>query len=371
MDRYLILGWPYQHLVKPVFFRFDPEFVHDQVSAIGKLVGKFAPLRKLTTHVLRYQSPKLEQTIAGLRFTNPVGLSAGFDKNAKLLNIMPAVGFGFEEIGSVTLESYAGNAKPRLFRLPKSKALVVYYGLMNQGVAAIAKRIKQALTGDMLVGISVAKTNCTRTADTAAGIADYYKCLEYLETEQIGDYYTLNISCPNTFGGEPFTTPERLQPLLTQIDLLQITKPLFVKLPINLQLPEFAQLLDIIYLHRVTGVIIGNLTKVHDPALIKDSIPSYVKGGISGMPTQQLSNELISLAYQKYGQNLIIVGVGGIFSAADAYEKIKRGASLVQLITGMIYQGPQLIGQINRDLVKLLAADGYKNIAQAVGSYYR
>lgn len=336
---------------------------------LGQVIGSVAPLRWVTRKVLRYQDPALEQTVAGLKFTNPVGLSAGFDKNAKLLKALPAVGFGFAEIGSITLEAYVGNPKPRLFRLPKSKGLVVYYGLMNQGVEKIVKRIKRNFKGDMVLGISVAKTNCERTATVEAGVEDYYECTKYLEEQQIGDYYTINISCPNTFGGEPFTTPDRLEKLLAKLDTLHIQKPVFIKMPINLPQSETRELLDVIVNHKVTGIVIGNLTKVRDSELIKDTIPEHVKGGISGIPTQKLSNELISFAYQNYGDKLVIIGVGGIFSAQDAYEKIKRGASLVQLITGMIFEGPQLIGQINHDLVKLLKADGYSNISEAVGTF--
>lgn len=371
MQRYLIPDWSYQHIFKPLFFKFEPEFAHERISALGGLIGRITPLRFFTTKALRFEHPMLEQTVAGIKFANPLGLSAGFDKNGKLLRVIPAVGFGFEEVGSVTWESYAGNPKPRLFRLPKSKALVVYYGLMNDGVAAISARIKRVLPAKMVVGISIAKTNCQRTADLHAGVEDYYQCTKYLEQEQLGDYYTLNISCPNTFGGEPFTTPDRLKLLLTKIDSLKVTKPVFIKMPINLEISEFKALLDEICQHQIAGIIVGNLTKVHDPSLIKDVIPEHIKGGISGLPTQKLSTDLISYTYQNYGQRLIIMGVGGIFSAQDAYAKIKAGASLLQLITGMIYEGPQLIGKINRELVGLLKADGFGTISEAVGSDYR
>jgi len=357
----------YKHFLKRIFFLFDPEFVHNRISLFGNILGSYPPARFLVGKLFRYENKMLEQKLAGLVFKNPVGLSAGFDKNARLLKILAPVGFGFAEIGSVTFEPYAGNPKPRLFRLPKSKGLVVYYGLMNEGVSKIARRIKKTFRKDFVLGISIAKTNCQRTAAQEAGIEDYFECARYLEKEQIGDYYTLNISCPNTFGGEPFTTRESLDALLNRIAKLKIKKAVFVKMPINLKLVEFDELLQVIIKHKIDGVIIGNLTKVRDPKLIKDFIPDNVKGGISGLPTQKLSNELISYTHRKYGKKLVIIGVGGIFNARDAYEKFRRGASLVQLITGMIYEGPQLIGKINKELVQMLERDGYKNIAEAIG----
>jgi dihydroorotate dehydrogenase subfamily 2 len=365
------IGLIYRHIAKPTLFKFDPEFVHQRISKVGHLLGRFALGRALTSALFNYRNPMLEQEVAGIRFINPIGLSAGFDKNAELVNILPAVGFGFMEIGSVTYEAYAGNPAPRLFRLPKSKALVVYYGLMNIGVHKIVDRIKRSFKSKAIVGISVAKTNCSRTSEEAAGIEDYFACLNYLEQQQAGDYYTINISCPNTFGGEPFTTEQKLERLLSRLSILTIRKPVFVKMPINLPLAEFDKLLQVVIKYKLTGVVIGNLTKVRDPELIHDTIPEHVKGGISGKPTETLCNELISYTYQKYSKHLVIIGVGGIFSATDAYEKIKRGASLLQLITGMIFQGPQLIGQINFELTKLLEADGYSNVKDAVGSYFK
>jgi dihydroorotate dehydrogenase len=370
MDKYRVIHWSYTKLLKPIFFLFDPELVHNSISKTGKILGKFRLTRFLTKKLLNYDDQILEQTVAGLRFRNPVGLSAGFDKNADLLNILPEVGFGFMEIGSVTTDPYKGNPKPRLFRLPKSKALVVYYGLMNIGVKAFVQKFRKYTPDNAIAGISIAKTNSEKTAKEQNGIQDYFDCMQYLEREKIGDYYTINISCPNTFGGEPFTTEAKLEKLLSKISTLHVKKPIFIKMPINLELADYDSLVKVAIKYKMTGVIIGNLTKIRDEKLIKDLIPEHVKGGISGLPTQKLSNELISYTYQNYSKDLIVIGTGGIFSAADAYEKIKRGASLVQLITGMIFEGPQLIGQINKELASYLRADGYKNIREAVGANY-
>lgn len=371
MIHHKIIGFLYRNILKRIFFRFEPELVHDKMLQMGGFLARFRFTRFITGIFFDYENKVLEQTVAGITFRNPVGLSAGFDKNAAAIDIFPNVGFGHMEIGSVTMHAYAGNPKPRLFRLPKSKALVVYFGLKNDGVEKIAPRINAAKQKKSVVGVSVAKTNCDQTATVEGGVNDYIACLEFLEKSKTGDYYTINISCPNTFGGEPFTTPETLEKLLKEIDRLQIKKPVFVKMPINLELKEFDELLQICVKFKMNGVIIGNLTKARDTNLIKDEIPSNVKGGISGKPTEMLNNELISYTYKHYRDQLIIVGVGGIFSAEDAYEKIKRGATLLQLITGMIYQGPQLIAQINYGLAKLVKKDGYSNISEAIGAYSR
>ncbi len=364
-----IIGLLYRKLVKPVVFLANPEHVHDAFTQIGSFLGKNFLNRKFTRILLHYKNEKLEQEIAGIKFLNPVGLSAGFDKDAHLQNILPEVGFGFMQVGSVTLHPYGGNTKPRLTRLKKSKGIVVNYGLKNIGVDKIIPRIKNHNNPDFPLSISIAKTNCKDTASTEEAILDYYGCIKKLEKSDVGDFYTINISCPNTFGGEPFTTAAKLEKLLAKIMTLNIEKPIFVKMPINMEWHEFKELLEIIIEHKITGVIIGNLNKDRKLDTIKDHIPKDLKGGISGTPTKELCNKLISKTYKHYGKKLIIVGVGGIFSTEDAYEKIKLGSSLVQLITGMIFQGPQLIGEINRGLVKLLEKDGFKNIHEAIGSF--
>lgn len=334
----------------------------------GELIGKYGLTRLLTKLWFRYDHPSLVQHLHGITFSNPVGLSAGFDKDIKLVNTLHPVGFGFMSVGSVTWKAYQGNPKPRLYRLPKSKGLVVYYGLKNHGVDALIPKLRNRDDHPFPLFVSVAKTNCDSTATEAGGIKDYQECLKALNRADVGDVYEINISCPNTFGGEPFTTAPKLEKLLPKLISVKPTKPVFIKMPINLPWKDFESLLKVIVANKVTGVIIGNLTKDRSSKLIKDVIPEHVKGGISGKPCYDLSNQLIAKTYKAYGGKLTIVGVGGIFSAEDAYTKIKLGASLVQLITGMIYQGPQLIGQINQGLVELMRQDGFNHISQAVGA---
>lgn len=363
-------GFLYKRIIKPLLFRRSPDAVHAGMVKTGRRVQAWSMLRRLTRTALRYDNQAmLEQTIHGIAFPNPVGLSAGLDKNFEIASLMNAVGFGFMEGGSVTFESYSGNPRPWFHRLPVSESLVVNAGLPNHGVAAAIANIKQyskKSLSDFPLNISVAKTNSPTACDDNTAIADYVGSLRLLQKAGVGDMYTLNISCPNAYGGEPFTSPDRLERLLAAIDQLKLQKPLFVKMPINLPWDEFKKLVDVANTHTVVGLTIGNLAK--DRQAVKHELPDSVKGNLSGKPTQRLSDALIKRTRGAYGNRFIIIGVGGVFTAEDAYTKVKNGADLVELVTGIIFNGPQLIGQINRELVKLLADDGYTNILQAVGS---
>jgi dihydroorotate dehydrogenase subfamily 2 len=281
---------------------------------------------------------------------------------------MPEVGFSYMEVGTVTTDPYTGNPGPRLWRLPNSKALVVNFGLKNIGVKRIIQKLRDYKRTNFVLGISIGMTNSVKNKSIEAGVEDYYQCLRSLVRARIGKLYVINISCPNTFGGEPYTTPNKLDKLLKKLTTVKTRKPVFVKMPINLSWLEFEALLKVIVKYPMAGVIIGNLNKDRSRSEIKDPLPVSVKGGISGLPTQALSNTLIGKTYRKYGKKLTIIGVGGVFSAKDAYTKIRLGASLVSLITGMIYQGPQLIGQINEELVGMLEKDGFKSLSEAVGA---
>ncbi len=361
--------WIYHQVAKPIFFHHDPEVVHDAMLSLGVRLGHFHVTRSLVRRMYAYEHPSLVSTVCGISFKNPVGLSAGFDKNAALYDILPSVGFGFEEIGSITGEPCVGNPKPRLWRLPRARGLVVYYGLKNDGCIAIAKRLRSK-TFSFPIGTNIAKTNASSTVDLEAGIADYQKA--FAAFAAIGAYFTINISCPNTFGGEPFAEPARLDALLSALDVIPTQKPIFLKIAADISCDELDALVDVAHRHRVHGFILTNLTKDRsNPLLDQVELLQAGKGGISGKPTEEKSNRLIAHLYQTVGSRYVIMGVGGIFSAEDAYEKIQCGASLVQLITGMIFEGPQLIGEINRGLVALLRRDGFHSIQEAVGSRVR
>lgn len=364
--RFIIIGFLYKHLLKSVFFRFDPEDVHNHMVKVGIFAGRFGFTRWINQKLFSYQDPMLSVVVDGIEYKNPLGLAAGFDKDAELTDILPMVGFGFEEVGSVTGEYCEGNPRPRLWRLPKSKSLLVYYGLKNKGAVETNKNLSEK-TFSFPVGISIAKTNCKATVETRAGVLDYKKAFEIFIESNIGSYITLNISCPNTFGGEPFTDPVKLEQLLSELATVPCNKPVYIKLPAELPREQIDEILEVVEKYKISGFICTNLAKKRDVKKIFDKTVPNV-GGMSGKVVEDLSNELISYLYKKVGDKYTIIGCGGVFGPEDAYRKIKLGASLVQMITGMIYGGPQTIGEINHGLVKLLKKDGYKNISEAVGT---
>ena len=361
----------YRHIAKPILFSLPPDTVHEGLMQVGSRVQKIRPLRSLLTTSWRYDNPAvLSQDIAGITYENPVGLSAGFDKNIQLLPLLKAIGFGFVTGGSVTYEPCAGNPRPWFYRLPKSKSLVVNAGLANQGINAVGQRVQgypKATFAHSVLSISVAKANSPEVVSDEDGIADYIGSLRDIKTHHLSEVVEINISCPNTYGGEPFTTPERLEALLVEVDKLHLSQPVYIKMPQSLPWQEFQELLEVIVSHQVTGVTIANLAKNRHEITLADDLPDTIPGNLSGEPTAEKANELIAATYRQYGDTLVIIGVGGIFSAEDAYRKIKLGASLVGLVTGLIFEGPQLIGQINKDLVELLQRDGYTHISQAIG----
>jgi len=363
----IIIGTTYRKVLKPVLFAQDPEKIHNRFIFIGHIMGKFRITRFINRLLFKYKNTMLEQTVFDIKFENPVGLSAGFDKDAQIIRILPEVGFGFMQVGSITFKPYQGNQRPRLYRLKKSQGIIVNYGLKNNGAKKIVKNLPRK-PKHFLVSASVAKTNSRDTITTKDGIEDYAECLKILQKSKYFDFFTINISCPNAFGGEPFAEPKKLDRLLKKIHTLGIDKPIFLKMPINEKWSNSKLLIEVAIKNKIDGLIIGNLDKNRSNPQIKDQIPKHIKGGISGKPTWSITNELISKTYKNYGDKIKIIGVGGIFSAQDAYEKIKRGATLVQLITGMIFEGPQLIGEINRGLVELLKKDGYTNISDAIGA---
>ncbi len=363
----IVMKFLYKNILKPIIFLFDPENTHDFFNKIGRFLGSNIVTRFFTRAIFYYKNEMLLQKILGIKFENPIGLAAGFDKNIELYKILPEVGFGYEEGGSITGERSEGNPKPRLWRLKKSQGLVVYYGLNNKGADEISNRIKKGKF-NFPIGISVAKTNCERTVISEEGIKDYLKGFNL--TKDIASYMTVNISCPNAHGGQPFTDKESLDKLLKEITKNRNKKPIFIKMPPDLKRSEIDDIIKISAKYKIDGFICTNLTK--DRANKKMMAKVYEKnivgfGGISGKPVEDLSNETIKYIYKKTEGKAIIIGVGGIFSAEDAYKKIRLGASLLQIITGMIFEGPQLVGEINQGLVKLLKKDGLENISQAVG----
>ena len=367
--RLTVIAFIYQKIIKPIFFLFDAEFIHQSHTFFGELLGKTF-IKNYLNWKLNYQSSKLKQTVAGINFSGPVGLAAGFDYDVKLTQILSSLGFGFQSVGTITNLPYEGNPKPRLGRLPKSQSLMVNKGFKNKGAIKIAEKLKK-LRFIIPVGISIGMSNNKLIKDSSSAIKDIKQSFLTFENSKIkNSYYELNISCPNLINTNVnFYKPANLEKLLEKLKNLKLKKPVFVKMPIDKNDREFLAILKTVSQFTfIKGVIIGNLFKDRkSPLLNKQEVNKFKVGYFSGKPCQPRSNELIKLTYKKYKNKLIIVGCGGVFSGQDAYVKIKLGASLVQLITGMIYQGPQLVSQINLELEELLEKDGFSNIKQAVG----
>ena len=256
-----------------------------------------------------------------------------------------------------------------LGRLPRSRSLMVNKGFKNMGAQATISKLEN-LDFQIPIGISVGKTNSLEIDTQAKSVNDLIQTFTLFEQSSVKhSYYELNISCPNLKGSITFYPPENLEELLIEVDKLHLTKPVFVKMPIEKSDIETLAMLAVIAKHSPQGVIFGNLQKDRtDPAFDQTELQKFTVGNFSGKPTYKRSNELIALAYKNYKVRFLIIGCGGIFSAEDAYTKIKLGASLVQLITGLIYEGPQLIAQINLGLADMLKKDGFTHISQATGS---
>ena len=364
-----LLALGYRCILKKIFFIFDPEFVHNRLTSSGERMGRNNLIKHVFASVLEVRDSSLEQVIHGVTYPTPIGLAAGFDYEGKLTQILPSLGFGFHTIGTITNHAYKGNPGPMLGRLPQSRSLMVNKGFKNLGAEKTAHKLSH-LHFDIPVGISIGRTNTLDLKTQKESIKDIIKAFKIFEKSQIKHtYYELNISCPNLYGDITFYPPQNLKELLIEIDKLKLKKPVYIKMPIEKSNEEVLDMLEVISQHSPVGVIFGNLQKNrHDPAFVQNEVRKFHVGNFSGKPTYQRSNELIELAYRHYAQRFTIIGCGGVFNAHDAYKKITLGASLIQLITGMIFEGPQLIAQINLELMELLAEDGFTHIYEAVGS---
>lgn len=356
---------------KPLLFMMKPDAAHHMMITTTSFFGRIPAARLLVKSIFtRKHNETLAQNYHGIDFSGPVGLSAGFDKNGEIVPMIARLGFGFGTVGSITAGQCDGNPRPWFYRLPNSKSLVINAGLANHGSVEILKRIhdfSDDAINNFPIVLSVAKANSQTVVSEKEGIEDYVATVKRAKNEKRIKIIELNISCPNTYGGEPFTTPEKLERLLKAVSKVGAKQPIFIKMPIDLAWPEFSKLVDIAIKYKVAGLTVSNLYKKRELAELSDPLPDTVKGNLSGKPTWKQSNELIRQTYIKYGDKITIIGVGGIFTAEEAYIKIKLGASLVEIITGVIFNGPQLAAEINDGLVKLLQKDGYSHISQAIG----
>jgi dihydroorotate dehydrogenase len=370
-----MIGLIYKKIIKPILFCFPADRVHTFFLKIGRFLGRKSFFRKLTKKIFYYKNDILKQNVLDIDFNSPVGLAAGFDYNADLIRIAPALSFGFHTVGTITNLPYGGNPRPMLDRLPKSKSLLVNKGFKNNGIDFILNKVVKTKK-KIPLGISIGATNKIFKS-SKENSDDIIYSFEKVTKNDYFDYFELNISCPNLINTEnikdKFDEPMGLGLLLNNLSFIKINKPLFIKMYLEKSYEETLALSEVASKYKfVSGLIFSNLIKDRsNPLFDKEEIEKAGMGNFSGKPAQEISNNLISAIYKKYKDRFIIIGCGGIFNADDAYEKIKRGATLVQLVTGLIYEGPSVIGKINKDLVKLLKKDGYKSISDAVGSYHK
>lgn len=361
----------YKRAIKPMLFLAPPDTVHAYTTHLAYGAGIIPGVPNVMRKVAVRKRPELASTWRGLQFTSPVGLSAGFDKNAKAVTMMRAIGFGFSTVGSVTAQPCEGNPKPWFHRLPKTQSLAVHAGLANDGSKKILSRLSAlpaSLRKKYPIVLSVARTNSQDASGADEGVADFVATVTAAKDNTAVSIIELNISCPNAYGGETYTTPALLEKLLASVDAVKAPQPKLVKMPVDLPWSQFKSLLDVIVKHDVAGVTIANLTKDRRRIDFKDPISDAVKGGLSGAPVRDLSTALIRKTYQAYGDMLTIFGVGGILSVEDAYEKITNGASYIETITGLIFNGPGFVEELNGGIAKLLKRDGFTHLSQAVGS---
>ena len=341
-------------LARPALQRLPAELAHGlTVQALKHdLVGRRAAV----------QDAVLRVTFRGLEFPNPLGLAAGFDKNAEVADAMLGQGFGFVEVGTVTPRPQTGNAKPRLFRLPEDAAVINRLGFNNRGLAAAATNLRRRKRRG-IVGVNI---GANRDADDR--IADYVAGLNALGA--YADYLVINVSSPNTPGLRELQGRAALEALFDRLyearDGAGLAVPIALKIAPDLSPAEIAEIAEFSLARGLDGLIVGNTT-VGRPAGLTSRHRTET-GGLSGRPLFQLSTEVLRQFYRRTAGRIPLVGVGGVASAADAYAKIRAGASLVQLYTALIYHGPGLVARINRELAELLRADGFEHVRAAVGA---
>ena len=338
----------YKLLLKPIMFLLDPEKAHhltvDLLSIVLSIPGGKWIFKKLY-HV---DHPYLHKKVLGLDFINPVGLAAGFDKDGKCYEKMSHLGFGFIEIGTVTPRPQDGNEKPRLFRLPEDQGLINRMGFNNDGVDALVERLKNKKPSNIIIGGNIGKNKVTPNENA---VDDYVFCFEALYPYV--DYFVVNVSSPNTPGLRELQEKEPLTNLLSTLVKINLSKPkskpILLKIAPDLTESQLDDIIDIVKKTDIQGIIATNTTL--DRSKLVTDTEQMGAGGLSGRPLKSRSTEVIRYIHEKSGGSIVIIGVGGISSGADALEKLEAGASLVQVYSGMVYEGPGLIKEINQAIL--------------------
>jgi dihydroorotate dehydrogenase len=344
----------YKHFIKPLLFKKNPEDAHHFTFSWIKKTFTLPIIKPLIKSLFQYENPVLEREVFGLKFKNPVGLAAGFDKDAKLIDEMALLGFGFIEIGTLTPKPQDGNPLPRLFRLPQDEALINRMGFNNGGVEEAVKRLKKRNT-KILIGGNIGKNKITPNEEA---LYDYLYCLEVLHPYV--DYFVVNVSSPNTPNLRELQEKEPLKKLLSEVkaanEKKKLPKPILLKIAPDLTIGQLDDIVEIALETKIDGIIATNTTIERDMLQTpKDEIEAIGAGGVSGRILAKRSTEVIKYLAVQSNHTFPIIGVGGIFSAQDAIDKLEAGASLVQIYTGMIYEGPSLVRKIKKGLASYLA----------------
>lgn len=341
----------YKQILKPLLFKINPEKAHYLTFDLLKMGLGNGLGRLITSSAFGFKHPKLKKKLFGLTFENPVGLAAGLDKDAKAFNELASLGFGFIEIGTLTPKPQPGNDKPRLFRLPKSEALINRMGFNNEGVDAAVTRLKNRKS-NVIIGGNIGKNKVTSNEDA---IKDYEYCFNALF--DVVDYFVVNVSSPNTPNLRELQDKEPLTHLLNHLQNINNSKPqrkpLLLKIAPDLTNSQLDDIIDIVASTKIDGIVATNTTIAREPLnYTKEEIDAIGMGGLSGKPLAKRSTEVIAYLKTKSKNAFPVIGVGGIHSPEDAIEKLKAGADLIQLYTGFIYEGPGLIKRINKEIVK-------------------
>jgi len=356
---------PYTTL-RPLLFRLDPETAHNLTVQLLWLAARLPPAHRWMTRQFDCRDPRLETDVFGLRFRNPVGIAAGYDKNAHATRGLAALGAGHVEVGTITPLPQAGAVRPRIFRLPAHEALINCMGFPNAGAAAITPRLAQlrARPTHARMGVNIGKGHATPLEEA---FVDYNMLLRQLHP--YADYLAVNVSSPNTLGIRELQAKPALHHLLDKLSQARAqvcpNTPLLVKIAPDLSLTEVDDTLEVIANCGASGVIATNTTTERAGLSSADSV---LKGGLSGAPLRDPATQIIRHIYRKMGSALPIIGVGGVGSPAAALEKIRAGASLVQVYSGMVYQGPDLVRGINEGILQELDSLGLDSLMQLVGN---
>ncbi|WP_147676410.1 quinone-dependent dihydroorotate dehydrogenase [Algibacter pacificus] len=341
----------YKQLLRPIFFSFDPEKIHHFTFSLVKITSKIPGFKSIYRSLYVVEDPKLERKLFGLTFKNPVGLAAGFDKNAVLYNELANFGFGFIEIGTVTPKAQAGNPKKRLFRLKDDQGIINRMGFNNEGLERAIEQLKKN-KGQLIIGGNIGKNTDTKPEDYTK---DYLACFNALHPYV--DYFVLNVSCPNVGSHAKLNDKDYLEELIGAVQNANKTfekqKPIVLKIAPDLNNVQLDEIIQLVKDTNLDGVIASNTST--DRSGLKASpelLESIGNGGLSGQPVKEKSTAVIKYLSEKSNKAFPIIGVGGIHSAKDALEKIDAGATLVQVYTGFIYEGPSLIKRINKALLK-------------------